>query len=510
MDVNRRQFGQGAVVAIVRIAVNISCLVLAMGASIVVADQYESDQPLVEAVRQDDAAEVRRLLESGADVSVRDGRGATALFIAVYRGNVEMARLLLEFGANVHTDGVATTLLETAAGNDSGSAPEAQLEMVRLLLEAGASVHARGAKLMNYAAASGNEKVLHLLLEAGASLDRTDSFGRTALHLSGRYGEIDAMRLLLKVGADPNIRNRNGDAVLHEAVSNAEEVRMLLEADADANIRDRRGNTALHLAAMHRDAEPVRLLLEAGADVDMPNWAGDTAVLIAAAGGNAEITRLLLEAGADINVQGSGGDTALSSALRNYDIEMVRLLLEAGADAYSVDAGSESIVDLDVLQRLIEARADMDWHWDETIRDLLRERFQLYNACKPIDFVAIIDGDSEPVAGITKESLQAAIESRLRVARMFDAKAASHVRYYVHVVSPPDSGRWTYQTELAFRKSVRDIESGQTRLASTWSRGSTGYGPAGSRTQDRILAVLRGYMDEFLAEYLRVNAKACQ
>ena len=168
------------------------------------------------------------------------------------------------------------------------------------------------------------------------------------------------------------------------------------------------------------------------------------------------------------------------------------------------------IVDLDVLQRLIEARADMDWHWDETIRDLLRERFQLYNACKPIDFVVIIDGGSEPIAGITKESLQAAMESRLRVARMFDAKAANHVSYYVHVVSSPDSERWTYQTELAFRKSVRDIESGQTRLASTWSRGHTGYGPSGSRTEDRILAVLRGYMDEFLVEYLRVNEKACR
>jgi ankyrin repeat protein len=104
------------------------------------------------------------------------------------------------------------------------------------------------------------------------------------------------------------------------------------------------GFTALHLAAFFGRAEAVRLLLKRGADVNAvatSEQIGPVQPLHSAAAlGQLECARLLVEAGADVNARQAGGYTPLHEAAGNGDVELARLLLDAGADpAASKDDG---------------------------------------------------------------------------------------------------------------------------------------------------------------------------
>src|SRR5919107_1663240 len=78
-------------------------LTLALAASAAAQDPKQAlNEQLYEAARKGDAAEVRALLDKGADVNAKFRYGATALFKAAERGNTEVVKLLIERGADVN------------------------------------------------------------------------------------------------------------------------------------------------------------------------------------------------------------------------------------------------------------------------------------------------------------------------------------------------------------------------------------------------------------------------
>ena len=95
---------------------------------------FKRHSALHDATRHGDIAEVRRLIEEGADVNSRDFRGQTPLLLAVGYRHLEIARLLLENGANVHAkDHEGTSALQLGIGNSGANS-----EMVALLQSFGA------------------------------------------------------------------------------------------------------------------------------------------------------------------------------------------------------------------------------------------------------------------------------------------------------------------------------------------------------------------------------------
>ena len=127
-------------------------------------------------------------------------------------------------------------------------------------------------------------------------------------------------------------------------------------------------------------------------------------------------------------------------------------------------------------------------------------RFDLFNDCRPM-YVAMetLPLDAKQI-GLTEYSLRAAIEGRLRTARLFDDEASPFLYLNVHVV-----GR-AFSITLSYIKGVCDPASAECFGASTWERRTTGThgNDAGS-----IRSSVSEKMDIFILEYMRVNEEAC-
>ena len=126
--------------------------------------------------------------------------------------------------------------------------------------------------------------------------------------------------------------------------------------------------------------------------------------------------------------------------------------------------------------------------------------FQLLTNCEPMDLlVTRVDSDAEEI-GLTTDSVKAAVESRLRSARLFDNTSRIFLLVGTTVVSN------AFDATVRFNKPVLDFYSGEEFGAPTWSQSITGtHGGNGSY----VLEQIRTLMDSFLVEFFRVNEQAC-
>lgn len=118
----------------------------------------------------------------------------------------------------------------------------------------------------------------HLLKSAlsanpGKINDKDGKLGWTGLYRSVICGHYETTELLLKSGADPNIRTKMGDTALHQASDNRQYklAELLILNNADPNIQQNDGETPLHLASFKGDTDMIKLLLFHKADPNLQN-----------------------------------------------------------------------------------------------------------------------------------------------------------------------------------------------------------------------------------------------
>jgi ankyrin repeat protein len=174
-------------------------------------------------------------------------------------------------------------LLDAARGGVSAvrlAVYHAHPEVVRILVERGARID-----VFDASATGATARVGDLLSEDPSRANAVASDGFTPLGLAAFFGHLDAVRLLLANGADPNQAARNSTRVapLHSAVAggNVEIVRELLAHGADVQARQEGGFTPLHNAAFEGEEEMIRLLLAHGSDRAARSDAGKTPADIA-------------------------------------------------------------------------------------------------------------------------------------------------------------------------------------------------------------------------------------
>lgn len=206
----------------------------------------------------------------------------------------------------------------------------------------GEKVSSEGSPLQA-AAAGGKLEAVELLLELGATVNLKNRKGNTALLIASRFGHDDVVRLLLRHGADPQLSNTQGFSPLHEAIAlgRLTTVSILLQSGSDPNAVATLNITPLSLAASGKT--PHAILESAGN--------GKSTVVSGLKDEGAsyyEIVKLLVSRGAKLDMLGSGGHTPLSMAAQTADISIVKLLLQLGANVNQQNADTSRPLDMAV------------------------------------------------------------------------------------------------------------------------------------------------------------------
>ena len=156
------------------------------------------------------------------------------------------------------------------------------------------------------AAQRGDVDAVRVLLRQGADVNAAQGDGMTALHWAAEQGRVDLIEVLVYAGAHVEATTRLGDyRPLHLAsrAGHVDAVQALLEGGAHAGARTATGVTALHYAAGAGRHESVAALLAAGVGVDEPAGENDlTPLMWASAGNRLDAVRTLVEAGADLGL----------------------------------------------------------------------------------------------------------------------------------------------------------------------------------------------------------------
>jgi ankyrin repeat protein len=234
---------------------------------------------------------VRALVESGVNVNqVSAGDQSSPLVIAICNGHYDVAAYLLDHNAdpNLATiDGLAALYAtEDTEYAQVGWAPNpitaqektGYLDLLKILLAYHANPNAQLTKALWFRPTSHNEEWV-------------DKKGATPFWRAAMATDVDAMRVLIKGGADPKIASGEGVTPLMVAAglgwgANASRtvpdgwvpaVKYLVEElDADVNAHDAYNYTALHGAAYRGDNEVVKYLVSKGAKLDIRSKKGQT------------------------------------------------------------------------------------------------------------------------------------------------------------------------------------------------------------------------------------------
>jgi uncharacterized protein len=262
--------------------------------------------PLLFAVREGRLDVVRLLLKAGADVNeiipTDGGRrrgyggavpraGLSALHLAVMNAHFELAAALVNAGANPNADlpgytplHVVTVARKPGVGDNDpspeGSGTLTSIELVKQLVARGANVNAKMTRRVNL------------------NNTRLNEIGATPFMLAALTADAELMTTLATLGADPLATNVDNSTALMAAAGLAtrspgedagtesevlEAVQLALKLGADINAADNNGETAMHAAAYKNLPKVVKFLASKGAKIDLwnrPNKFGWTPLAI--------------------------------------------------------------------------------------------------------------------------------------------------------------------------------------------------------------------------------------
>jgi ankyrin repeat protein len=185
---------------------------------------------LLRAVIANERKMVKLLLDRGADVIVENRSGVTPLAAAAFNGNRRLVKMLIKAGADpAQPDGTGKPPIIYAAA-------KGHTNIVKLFLAESVDANIRDKNELTalmWSAGHPNDvpqaealATIDILLAGKAALDLADNRGRTALMIAAERGHHDIVEALRKAGADPSLKDRDGQSAFELAAS--DDIRTLL------------------------------------------------------------------------------------------------------------------------------------------------------------------------------------------------------------------------------------------------------------------------------------------
>lgn len=204
-----------------------------------------------------------------------------------------------------------------------------------------------GRSVLWHAAEQANEQAIRALIRAGANVNACDHRGYTPLMLAARSREPDALRALLDGGAIADVETKEGTTALLAACvwGRDRSVNLLLDRTRPVSGVDGRCSP-LHAAVLACSPATVETLMDAGANPNARDASGDSPLLRVVALGRerAAVVRALVEYGADPRVRASSGQTPFEIATARGHHESAAMLSTASAATARVrDVGDPSV-----------------------------------------------------------------------------------------------------------------------------------------------------------------------
>jgi ankyrin repeat protein len=299
-DVNAKEKVQGQTALMWAAAQNhadVARLLIERGADVNARTRNAGFTPILFAARQGAREAIDVLLAKGANINDLASDGTSVLMAATYTGHWDLAKSLLDRGADPNNskagytalhwmsgtwDGHFTGIVGTDKFDWVGARGPGKLELVKALLAHGVNPNARLEKRPP-------------LFGFGGGWFRANYVGATPFILAALGGQTAIMRTLLAAGADPLLTAKDGTTALMAAaglgrehgesrVTNEESIeaaKIALEAGIPVSATNQSGQTALHGAAVFETDPVAELLLAKGANVNTRNAAGETPLTLA-------------------------------------------------------------------------------------------------------------------------------------------------------------------------------------------------------------------------------------
>lgn len=303
--------------------------------------------PLHVAAIENDCAAVRSLLAAGADVDERQGSESDVivhvpLSLAVTFKHHETIKALLDAGANV---GAMFASSETGAKRLTWRTVIEYVlscldeSVLMTFIACGVRFDAAGSPAVrlapHWAAQNSDERILSLLLKHGADCNVRSPSGQLASHVAARNANAAVIGALIAAGGQCDSADNWGEFPCHLAASNVNEavLKRLIDAGVPCDVVDRVSVTPCFRAAINPNAAVIALLINAGCNFDHRDQNDTTPSHCAARNPYELVLAQLLAAKANVGVVDRTGETPLTLAAANRNEKVIEMLIAAGATA---------------------------------------------------------------------------------------------------------------------------------------------------------------------------------
>lgn len=209
-------------------------------------------------------------------------------------------------------------------------------ELISLLLKNGADANIRnfhGETPLHFLVALKNgSSLIEYLLNEGAYIDSQTHGGSTPLHFACKFGNREAVEILLRRGANIRILTGEGYNLLHCCIlmGKPRTLKNLLEKDIFKNFiekRDFQDRTPLHLACELGEDLCAEILIKYGANLDAEDLNGYTPLQLACSSDSDEIVEIIMEVSNSIlEKKNSKGQNAIDTANEFNSKKVMKLI----------------------------------------------------------------------------------------------------------------------------------------------------------------------------------------